>query len=110
MRNLEYFKNTLLMLKEELENRMRKVNAGICHKGMTADLDDQSIEVENDEVLKALANSSEHELIMVDEALARIDSGDYFSCRSCGAPIPTARLELLPFTSQCVACAGKHQG
>ncbi|MDH5601483.1 MAG: TraR/DksA C4-type zinc finger protein [Gammaproteobacteria bacterium] len=36
-----------------------------------------------------------------------MESGEYFTCKFCGKDIPPERLELLPFTTTCVNCAGK---
>jgi RNA polymerase-binding protein DksA len=43
----------------------------------------------------------------VDEALARIESGQYGTCRVCGAEIPLERLEVVPWTTLCVEDARK---
>ena len=40
----------------------------------------------------------------IDAALARMGSGAYGLCESCGAPIPHERLEAIPHTRLCVAC------
>jgi RNA polymerase-binding transcription factor len=40
----------------------------------------------------------------VEAALARIDSGAYGVCESCGGPIGEARLEAMPDATLCVAC------
>jgi len=40
----------------------------------------------------------------IDEALARIASGDYGVCAECGADIPTSRLAALPFAVRCRDC------
>jgi YteA family regulatory protein len=40
----------------------------------------------------------------IDEALERIDRGDYGSCMVCGEEIPLARLEALPYAVNCLAC------
>jgi RNA polymerase-binding transcription factor DksA len=40
----------------------------------------------------------------IDSALARIDSGGYGLCESCGVPIPHERLEAIPHARLCVAC------
>jgi DnaK suppressor protein len=40
----------------------------------------------------------------VDAALARLDSGTYGVCESCGGPIGEARLEAMPDATLCVAC------
>lgn len=40
----------------------------------------------------------------IDEALARIDRGDYGNCMICGQEIPMARLEALPYAVNCLHC------
>lgn len=40
----------------------------------------------------------------VDDAVARLDSGTYGVCESCGGPIGEARLEAMPDATLCVAC------
>lgn len=40
----------------------------------------------------------------IDGALARLDSGDFGICTTCGQPIPKARLELRPYCPTCVTC------
>ncbi|MDP3983851.1 MAG: TraR/DksA C4-type zinc finger protein [Acidimicrobiia bacterium] len=41
----------------------------------------------------------------VERALARIEDGTYGTCESCGQAIPMARLEVLPYATECVTCA-----
>lgn len=107
MKNLEYFKQKLLTLKAEITQRINAIDKDIKHEGMSSNWTEQATERENDEVLESLGNSSEQELVMINAALKRIDSGDYFSCSLCGEEIPSARLELLPFSAHCVNCAEK---
>jgi len=107
MHNLEFFKDKLLTLKTEMSQRIEAIDKDIRHEGMSADWEEQATERENDEVLESLGNASEDELAMINEALKRIDSGDYFECSQCGESIPQSRLELLPFTTHCVSCAEK---
>src|SRR5690554_1120416 len=40
----------------------------------------------------------------IDEALERIDRGDYGSCMICGQEIPRERLEALPYAVNCLHC------
>ncbi len=101
------FKKKLTALKQEVTHRIDSIDRDIRHEGMTADWSEQASERENDEVLESLGNSSEQELSMIKFALHRIENGTYFQCDECGEDIPTARLELLPFTAHCVNCAEK---
>lgn len=41
-------------------------------------------------------------LIQVQDALQRIDAGNYGKCMSCGCEIPTARLEAEPWAIYCL--------
>jgi RNA polymerase-binding protein DksA len=108
MQNLEHFKQKLLTLKTELTQRVNAIDKDMKHEDMSPNWTEQATERENDEVLETLGNSSEHELEMIDAALKRIESGDYFNCGLCGEEIPVSRLELLPFSSRCVDCADKN--
>ena len=101
------YKKILLEMKEDVSSRISAIDRDIRHEGMTADWSEQASERENDEVLESLGNSSEQELLMINYALKRIENGSYFQCDECGAEIPVARLDLLPFTAHCVNCAEK---
>ena len=100
-------KKRLIELKQEVTHRINAIDRDIRHEGMSADWSEQASERENDEVLESLGNSSEQELALIKFALLRIENGTYFQCDECGEEIPTARLELLPFTAHCVNCAEK---
>ena len=108
MKDLEHFKQKLLALKAEMTQRVNAIDKEIKHEDMSSNWTEQATERENDEVLESLGNSSEQELLQINVALKRIDSGDYFSCSTCGQEIPSSRLELLPFSSRCVSCADKN--
>lgn len=45
----------------------------------------------------------------IDAALARIESGEYGYCQTCGGPIAQARLENEPTVATCIRCAGSGQ-
>jgi DnaK suppressor protein len=52
----------------------------------------------------ALRDRATSHLTLVDEALARLDAGDFGACRRCGKPIASARLEALPWAAFCIEC------
>jgi len=56
---------------------------------------------------EALASELRDTLSDVDAALARIESGTYGVCESCGTAISDARLEAMPAASRCIDCASK---
>ena len=50
------------------------------------------------------------ELDQVNQALARLDAGEYGECTSCGEPIAEARLKALPYATLCIQCAEEAEG
>jgi RNA polymerase-binding protein DksA len=107
MKKLEDFKQKLLQRKAELRKRLDAIDRDIKHEDMSSDWTEQATERENDEVLASLGVASKNELTKINDALKRIESGEYFTCSVCGKDIPPERLELLPFSTTCVNCAGK---
>lgn len=69
------------------------------------DWEEAAQEREDDEVLEALGQQEQAELRRIEAALDRIEQGEYGACAQCGADIAPARLELLPDTPFCAACA-----
>jgi DnaK suppressor protein len=52
----------------------------------------------------ALRDRSDQQLILVDEALARLDAGTFGVCVRCGGPVGVDRLEALPWAARCIDC------
>ena len=52
----------------------------------------------------ALRGKSGKALGLVNDALARLDSGTFGHCLRCAAAIPEGRLEVLPWAAFCLAC------
>lgn len=44
------------------------------------------------------------ELALVTTALTRMEQGTYGLCEECGAEIPFARLQAIPYTKYCIGC------
>jgi RNA polymerase-binding transcription factor DksA len=57
-----------------------------------------------DPVSRAHAVAVRETLRAIDAALARVEAGDYGSCRHCARPIPVERLRLVPYAEECVGC------
>jgi len=49
------------------------------------------------------------ELDQVNQALARLDAGEYGLCAHCEEPIAEARLKVLPYATLCIQCAGEAE-
>lgn len=100
-------KRALLARKNELLERHSRIARKTRHRDepLPQDFAEQAVELENQELLEALDAEVAEELRQIQRALARIESGEYAYCTSCGDDIPQARLEALPTTHLCVDCA-----
>lgn len=56
--------------------------------------------------IKALLDETRITLTDIEAALGRLDDGSYGTCTTCGLEIAGERLDALPATPTCVACAG----
>ena len=54
------------------------------------------------ELDEGLEENADHLLEGVEAALGRIEDGTYGTCVACGKPIPTERLEAIPYAARCV--------
>jgi DnaK suppressor protein len=61
--------------------------------------------IQNQGITQGLQVREAARLANVDEALARLERGEYGRCPSCGRGIPFERLLVFPETPTCAACA-----
>ena len=104
--NLELYRKLLLEKREELIKRLYQRRSQIA---VDRAPDDEGAFALQDVIKELAATNMEREirtLTEVELSLRLLESGQYGMCGSCGDEIPTARLQALPWTRICVACAG----
>jgi DnaK suppressor protein len=57
----------------------------------------------------ALTHNARELLAQTERALARIETGTYGTCESCGEPIGKARLQAFPRATLCVSCKQREE-
>ena len=73
--------------------------------GMGRVAEDDQAQISHDEFVSLRMNGLDYrQLRLVDEALDRLDAGDYGVCLACDEPIAPKRLRALPWARYCVAC------
>ena len=92
---------------KELTENMRKISDDL-DQPLPADLEDQAIDLEDDEVLSGLGRAHEQEVRWLNQALKRIADGSYGICHKCGADIMPERLDAVPYAALCRTCAAAH--
>ena len=67
--------------------------------------EEDQAQLTHDEFVSLRLNNIDYgQLRLVDEALDRLDSGDYGLCLQCEEAIPAKRLRALPWARYCVPC------
>jgi len=94
-------------LQDDVQSRIRDGRSG-RPKEVSDDLEHSDIAIQRDLELALLQMKSET-LTRVQEALVRLDAGDYGFCRECQEEISERRLEALPFAVRCQACEEKRE-
>ena len=96
---------TLLLEKHQEEREKVRLSEGSAERSpdpSEADGGSMAFELEKeltlDENTKYLLNQIEHALFLIKKK-------KYGLCENCGDAIPVARLEALPYSSNCVDCA-----
>lgn len=111
---LERYKSSLLVLRARvLGGHSRLAEAALYStsgdlSGMPLHMADMGSETYEQEFTISLMESQEDALGMIDQALARIEDGTYGRCVECGKPIADDRLEVIPYTPECIDCASRR--
>jgi len=96
-----------LEIEAEVQGRMRGVRADGAWGGKLNEVLDtvESSEADiQEEIEFALIQMKSETLNKINDALARLDHGDYGNCFECGEEIAEKRLRALPFAVRCKNC------
>lgn len=114
---VEKYRKRLIEEKERLEELIEEARQELEEARQTESSSERSPDPGNAEA-GSMKFEYEKELSMqqnsidllhkVDNALSRIERGEYGQCESCGNAIPTARLDALPYATLCVDCARRR--
>lgn len=113
---LERFRKRLEAEKERLEELSADYERDLEEARLTESSSDRSPDPGNAEASSmkleyakelSIEQNTLDLLRKAERALERIDDGTYGTCESCGKAIPVERLEVLPYSTLCVECAGR---
>jgi len=97
----------LLKMKDETLkeiNKAVKSGADTPTGETTGDIYDQASSERDRELGLLLGDREREKLHNIDEALIRINDGEYGICEECEEDIPLGRLKAMPFARHCVKC------
>jgi DnaK suppressor protein len=109
-RQLEYFKQKLLVWKEEILRESRETVTHLqAETENHADLADRASS-ETDRALELRTRDRQRKLISkIDQALRRVEDGSYGYCEETGEPIGLARLDARPTATLSLEAQERHE-
>ncbi len=91
----------------QLDEEIREGKESGLDEGM--DTYDLASEEREREIHLILSDRDRDKLQAIENALERIEEGEYGICEDCEEEIAPARLDVLPFTRLCVACQEERE-
>lgn len=70
----------------------------------TEDIVDRANNAYNRELTFSLSDSERQKLLLIEEALVRLNEGRYGLCTHCGQKIAEGRLQVVPWARYCIDC------
>lgn len=117
-KEVERFKKQILAERERILRQLGRIEESIneasedqegskqSYSNHLADLGTDYMEKEKNYYY---ASQEGHYLRSLDEALKRIERGEYGKCLECGELIGVKRLEAVPSAKLCIACKSKNE-
>jgi RNA polymerase-binding transcription factor DksA len=76
----------------DLTARLKRIHANL-QRGLEADSAERAKQLEDKDVVDALANDARLELGQIADTLRKMDDGEFGMCSACGSSIADARLD-----------------
>lgn len=106
---LEFFKQLLLDLKRETIGHIEEARQRLADAQRETDELDRALSEEENRLRLRIADRESKLLPKIDEALKRIESGDYGWCEETGEPIGIDRLLLRPTATLCAEAKARQE-
>ena len=109
-RQREYFRRKLLSWREELLDESSETLKNMQEESLAEpDMADRA-SLESDRALELRTRDRQRKLISkIDEALERLEAGEYGYCEETGDPISLGRLEARPIATLSVEAQERHE-
>ena len=108
------YKMMLLKKKQEIIHKIGQISQAYNETkevefGIAQDVVDKAESSYTKEFLFSLSDAEREQLLLIDEALKRIERGSYGTCQMCRKNISKKRLDVIPWASLCADCQQKEE-
>jgi DnaK suppressor protein len=103
------FRRTLADKKDRIVRKLSEVisESKEVETNVAQDVVDKAESSYTKEFLLSLSDGEREQLMMIDEALRRLDKDDFGICQNCGKEVGKKRLANLPWAAYCIDCQQK---
>lgn len=110
-RDKDRYKKKLLEKKKKIVNKLSEFQneSKEIEIGIVQDLGDKAESSYTKEFLLSLSNTERESLVLIDEALKRIEKSDFGLCSICQKNIRKKRLNVIPWAPHCISCQEKEE-
>ncbi|MBI3013485.1 MAG: RNA polymerase-binding protein DksA [Candidatus Tectomicrobia bacterium] len=105
---ITFFRDLLLKKKQGLQNGSLQEGIQVVKEDLPDTVDRSALESDRNFVLR-LKDRERKLLKKIDEALERIESGEFGTCDACGEEIGVERLKVRPEATLCIACKEEQE-
>ena len=101
--NLDAIKERLIAERETLLNKLKENDLSV-DDSETPDPVDLAVRNYSKNVMLAVSENESRQLILINEALERIEDEEYGLCQNCEKEINPKRLDAIPWARYCLNC------
>jgi DnaK suppressor protein len=105
-RKTKAYRDRLLARRESLFSQVTEAEMSSRERDLEATQDpaDMAANAYTKELLISMSANDRKLLQLIDEALERVEGGEYGECVNCGEPVSEKRLDAVPWTRYCLKC------
>ncbi len=100
------FRQKLMERKERIVHKLREFynESKDIETNVAQDVVDKAETSYTKDFLLSLSDAEREQLLMIDEALRRLDRDEFGVCQICHQEIGRKRIDVLPWTPYCINC------
>ena len=105
-RRVKTYRDRLLERRESLFSQVTEAELSSRERDAesTQDPADMAANAYTKELLISMSANDRRLLELIDEALRRVEAGEFGNCVNCGEPVNEKRLDAVPWARYCVKC------
>lgn len=105
-KKMRVYRDRLLERRESLFSQVTEAEMSSRERDLEATQDpaDMAANAYTKELLISMSANDRRLLELIDEALVRVEKGEYGECVNCGEPVAEKRLDAVPWARYCLKC------